>query len=143
MPRPAAKPHSLRSSELLGDGNMRRRDFITLLGGAAVAWPLAANAQQTTIPRAGVLRPIESAPHGSVEELKGGLQELGYNDGRNSLRSRPNWSASMSPESRSAVSDSSILELGRRGQLRLHRACPEVSPLPQSYLAQFGAPSRR
>ena len=47
------------------------------------------------------------------------------------------------PESRSAASDSSILELGRRGQPRLHRACPEVSPLPQSYLAQFDAPSRR
>ena len=41
------------------------------------------------------------------------------------------------------ISPSSILELGRRGQPRLHRACPEVSPLPQSYLAQFGAPSRR
>ena len=47
------------------------------------------------------------------------------------------------PQSHSATSDLSILELGRRGQPRLHRACPEVSPLPQSYLAQFGAPSRR
>jgi putative tryptophan/tyrosine transport system substrate-binding protein len=60
----------------------RRREFIAGLGAAGV-WPLVAQAEQITRPRIGVLRPIGSAPHESVEELKAGLKELGYVDGRN------------------------------------------------------------
>jgi putative tryptophan/tyrosine transport system substrate-binding protein len=62
---------------------MRRRDFITLLGGAA-AWPLAARAQQTTTPVVGILSPL--AP-GSGEYLldafRRGLGESSYIEGQN------------------------------------------------------------
>ncbi len=61
---------------------MRRRDFIRLLGGA-VAWPLAASAQERgNMPRVGVLV-AESAPHPFTEAFRSGMRELGYVEGRN------------------------------------------------------------
>jgi len=48
-----------------------RRDFITLLGGAAAAWPLGVRAQQSTIPVVGILSPL--AP-GSGEYLLDGFR---------------------------------------------------------------------
>jgi putative ABC transport system substrate-binding protein len=61
---------------------MRRRDFITLLGGAA-AWPLAARAQEFgKIPRVGVLVSL-SAPHPFTEAFRSGLRGLGYIEGAN------------------------------------------------------------
>ena len=66
---------------------MRRRDFITLLGGAAVAWPVAARAQQgERMCRIGVLMPFaEGDPEGLVRSvaLQQGLEKLGWTIGRN------------------------------------------------------------
>ena len=62
-----------------------RREFITLLGGAA-AWPLAARAQQgEQMRRIGVLMGVADDREGQarVTALKQGLQELGWTDGRN------------------------------------------------------------
>src|SRR5262249_26672702 len=65
---------------------MKRRDFITLLGGAA-AWPLAARAQQAgAMARIGLLTVFaESDPEGQalIRDLMQGLQELGWTNGRN------------------------------------------------------------
>jgi putative tryptophan/tyrosine transport system substrate-binding protein len=65
---------------------IRRRDFITLLGGAAVGWPLAASAQQPErMRRIGVLMGVADDPEGQarVMALKQGLQEFGWTDGGN------------------------------------------------------------
>ena len=76
---------------------MMRREFITLLGGAAAAWPLAARAQQgERMRRIGVLMNLaaddpESSAH--LAAFLDGLQQLGWTDGRN-VRIDTRWSAS-------------------------------------------------
>jgi len=68
--------------------DLRRRQFITLLSGAAAAWPLAAQAQQTasTVRRIGLLLPGNTrttAVRGQLEAFRKGLKEYGWVEGQN------------------------------------------------------------
>jgi putative tryptophan/tyrosine transport system substrate-binding protein len=63
---------------------VNKREFITLLGGAVAAWPLAARAQQSTMPMVGYLsaRSPDDTAH-LVEAFRRGLNETGFIDGQN------------------------------------------------------------
>jgi putative tryptophan/tyrosine transport system substrate-binding protein len=76
---------------------VRRREFITLLGGAAAAWPLAAHAQQAErVRRIGILMAYaesDSVYQAYVKAFREGLQKLGWEEGRN-IRFDYRWATS-------------------------------------------------
>ena len=96
---------------------MKRREFVTLLGGVAVAWPLAARAQQSVskMPRIGIID-----PGGTWDPFRQGLRQLGYIEGRNiAIEYR---SVEQRPE-------------------RLVAAATELAQLPVDVMVTFGSPA--
>src|SRR5215470_7648037 len=95
---------------------LKRREFITLLGGAA-AWPLTARAQQSVpkMPRIGIIDPAAQ-----WDPFRQGLRELGYIEGRN-----------IAIEYRSAEA----------GPERLVAAATELAQLPVDVIVTFGSPA--
>jgi putative ABC transport system substrate-binding protein len=87
---------------------MQRREFITLLGGAAAAWPLAARAQQPDrIRRLGVLFAYaENDPEGQLgaAAFRQGLQALGWTEGRN-ITTDYRWAAADAERTRTFVAE--------------------------------------
>jgi putative ABC transport system substrate-binding protein len=86
---------------------MKRREFITFLGGTVIAWPLAARAQQPAMPVIGFLSGALPGPYAPfAAAYHRGLKETGYVEGVNTAielksigcqRWRPNWFAGRSP----------------------------------------------
>src|SRR5262249_12189145 len=114
---------------------MRRRDFVSLIGGSAVVWPLVARAQQgERIRRVGVLESIPEDPY--LAAFTQGLQQLGWANGRN-VRIDTRWGAGKVDDIRkyaaelSALAPDVILAVGTPA---LHRLLQATNAVPRVFL---------
>jgi hypothetical protein len=127
--------------------DVRRREFITLLGGAAAAWPLAARGQQPErVRRVGALMGFaESDPEGQIfiAAFREGLHNLGWTEGRN-IRFDTRWAA-LDPESVTAIRERTRRTAARSHSLARHtydsRAAATNTHHPDHFRLGFG-PSR-
>jgi putative tryptophan/tyrosine transport system substrate-binding protein len=114
---------------------MKRRELITLLGGAAVAWPLAVRAQQPDrIRRIGVMMVnAEDDPEGQrrIRVFRQGLQQLGWSEGRN-IRIDYRWRVDEADRARTSTAElitsapDAILANGTPALAALHRATRSI-----------------
>jgi len=136
---------------------MKRREFITLLGGAAVAWPLAARAQQGERVRLiGVLSnaTVNAEAQANLAAFQQGLQQLGWTDGRN-VRIEARWGGGDAREIRrhagelAALAPDVILATGNAAMRPLLEATHTVpivfvqvvDPLGAGYVDSMARPS--
>jgi putative ABC transport system substrate-binding protein len=149
------KPIRCRLLSLGAD--MRRREFITLLGGAAAAWPVVARAQQPErMRRIGVLLSLaanDSEGQARVAAFLQGLQQLGWSEGRN-VRIDIRWSAGNDVDTRRyaaelvALAPDAILAVGGAvvgALLQATRTVPIVftqtpDPVGAGYVASLARP---
>jgi putative tryptophan/tyrosine transport system substrate-binding protein len=107
---------------------MQRREFITLLGGAAAGWPLVARAQQPDrMRRIGVLMGLganDTESQSDVAALKQGLQELGWTEARN-LEIKYSWSSG-APDH---IQSSAKALVGLQCEVIVARSTPVVAAL--------------